>query len=141
MPPIGAEPPTIGDATDEVLPSSITTSDTLTVGAKAGHEKTDTATVGAYERPIHAALRGLVPSYGDGRLWGGAGAGVTASALRPRPPDCVQGPAYFGCMHQQRLWHDDSIYHVIFRCGQRSKKLPILQPPDCARFLADTSKS
>lgn len=135
----------IGDAfnmaIDDVLDSAATASDTQNSGANIRRDTTDTAVVGVYMRPIHSALRGLVPSFGDGRLWGPVGAGVTgAAALRPKPPECVQGPGYFGCVTAQRLWRDDSIYHVVFRCRQTSQKISASRPADCARFVADTLK-
>lgn len=132
---------TIGDGLDSAATATATSTDTLRTGANDRHMNADTATAGVYVRPIHPALRGLVPGYGDGRLWGPVGAGVSASAsLRPKPPDCAAGPGYFGCVNAQRQWRDDSIYHVVFRCRKTSKTISFSQPADCTRFITDTSK-
>lgn len=93
-----------------------------------------------YERPIHPALRGLVPTWNGGAIWRGmVSATSLVPALRPRPPDCVQGaPGYFGCVDRLQRWRDDSIYHVRVRC-HASGRVGQLFPPDCGRFRSDST--
>ncbi len=93
-----------------------------------------------YERPIHPALRGLVPMWNGGAIWRGMTSAISlVPALRPRPADCAPGtPGYFTCVDRLQRWRDDSIYHVRVRC-HNSGRVGQLFPPDCGRFRSDST--
>lgn len=98
-------------------------------------------TVG-YEPPIHPALRGLIPTFGNGRLWRGMPSAVLLPpSLAPRPAACSEPhvPGYFSCARKLFQWRRDSIYHVVFRCARDSVHLARAIPADCATFLSDST--
>lgn len=95
-----------------------------------------------YERPLHPALRGLVPAWNGGALWRGmVSGGARPSVLAPRPNACVEGvPGYFACARRLHQWRQDSIYHVSIRCRRDTAQIARALPSDCARFRPDSSK-
>lgn len=97
---------------------------------------------GVYERPVHPALRGLVPTWNGGVGWGGISAVASRSApLAPRPPECVRGvPGYFACSRRLFAWRNDSIYHVRVQCRRDSSDYRKILPPDCDRFRPDSAR-
>ena len=94
----------------------------------------------AYERPVHPALRGLVPMWNGGAIWRGmVSATSLVPALRSRPAACAPGtPDYFACVNRLQRWRDDSIYHVRVRCHDAGRVGPLF-PPDCWRFRSDST--
>ena len=94
-----------------------------------------------YERPVHPALRGLVPMWNGGAIWRGMiSATSLVPALRPRPADCARGaPGYFACVDRLQRWRDDSIYHVRVRCQPDPRRVGQRFPPDCGRFRSDST--
>ena len=115
---------------------------TLSVAGPPIAPRVDSASpeVVAYERPVHPALRGLVPMWNGGAIWRGMMSATSlVPALRSRPAECVPGtPSYFACVDRLQRWRDDSIYHVRVRCHDAGR-VGQLFPSDCWRFRSDST--
>ena len=129
-----------------VLPSIATGGAADTGRMSAGEEPrriladSGPAPVVEYERPLHPALRGLVPTYSGSAIWRGMVSGaMQPPPLAPRPASCAPNASgYFSCSRRLLQWREDSIYHVVFRCARDTLHLARAIPPDCAAFLAET---
>ena len=135
---VSGSPATIsGDSTSHLLADTVSTvsGPPVTLPVDSGPPK-----VVEYERPVHPALRGLVPMWNGGKIWRGMVSPISlVPGLRARPPDCFQGtPGYFSCADRVRRWRDDSIYHVSVRCQPDPRRVGQLFPPDCGRFRSDS---
>ena len=146
--PVAAEQPSADTATATQAPDSGSAGEAARVDSIAVPTTTAppmanaTASDKGYERPVHPALRGLVPSGNGGPLWTGSlTATLLPASLAPRPPECVRDqPEYYACSSRLLRWRDDSIYHVSFRCRRDTLIVAQRLPADYGRYLRDSSR-
>lgn len=121
--------------------SQVVVADSATIAATSATSRPDSSPAPSrgYERPIHPALRGLVPEWKSGPLWGSSPSAVhfAQPPLRPRPPDCSVDN--IPCKRRLFQWRADSVFHVTYSCRVDPRNPTRMRPPDCALFLTDSS--
>lgn len=121
------------DTTQSAIVDSAASSRTASVKA----DSVATAPRG-YERPIHPALRGLVPEWNGGAMWKNSRSAVLLPPSLPPRPDC--GADDIPCKRRLFQWRADSVFHVTFTCRIDPRNPSRIRPADCNLFLTDSTR-